>query len=423
MKPWNPVSIGEFGRVVTGGTPSSKKPHEFGDLYPFITPADISDNERLPSCGRFLSEVGAEAHKRIRLPKHTPCVVCIGATIGKVCLTERDSFTNQQINSIIVNASKHDAAFVYYLASVLSETLKAFAGGAATPIINKSIFSKLRLQAPALQEQKKIAAILTAYDDLIENNQRRITALEKMAEEIYREWFVRLRFPGHEKVKLVKGVPEGWTTPPASEAFVVMGGGTPKTDVAAFWDGDIPFFTPKDSHVGFYVLGTEKTLTEKGLESCSSSLFPKNTIFITARGTVGELCLAHCDMAMNQSCYALAPRTEPAVYFHFLAMKTAITYIKGISKSGVFDNIVIDTFKGVPIRMPNKNLVSEFNRIAEPVFEQIGLLLQQNTALRQTRDLLLPRLISGKLRVDKLDIQFPPSMVSSQSTTPSNANS
>ncbi|TSA37777.1 MAG: restriction endonuclease subunit S [Verrucomicrobiaceae bacterium] len=303
----------------------------------------------------------------------------------------------------------NDPLFLSFFLQTLK--LENFDVGSANPTLNRNHVHKIKVIFPkTIDTQKKIAAILSAYDELIENNRRRIALLEKLAEEIYREWFVRLRFPGHEKVRVTKGVPQGWSIQPASEAFHVMGGGTPKTEVAVYWDGEISFFTPKDSHFGFYVLDTEKTLTEKGLQSCSSQLFPAETIFITARGTVGELCLAHRPMAMNQSCYALAPRGEQSVYFHFLAMKLAITYIKGISKSGVFDNIVIDTFKNVPIRMPSAELLRSFNEMAKPIFAQIGCLLQTNVRLTETRDKLLPRLISGKLSVEDLGIQFPPGM-------------
>lgn len=309
--------------------------------------------------------------------------------------------------------------YVYlFKSSLIRSVLSIYGGGTNINNLNQQILCNLDVPLPPLAVQKNIAAILSAYDELIENNQRRIALLEKLAEEIYREWFVRLRFPGHEKVKRVKGVPAGWSVQPASEAFRVMGGGTPKTEVAVYWDGEIPFFTPKDSHVGFYVLNTEKTLTEKGLQSCSSQLFPSETIFITARGTVGELCLAHRPMAMNQSCYALAPRGEQSVYFHFLAMKLAITYIKGISKSGVFDNIVIDTFKNVPIMVPTTDLLRSFNEMAKPIFGQIGCLLQTNVHLTATRDQLLPRLISGKLSVENLDIQFPPGMAEELNAAP-----
>ena len=282
--------------------------------------------------------------------------------------------------------------------------------GATMSSLNQDIVRRLSFPAPEIQIQQKIAAILSSYDDLIETNKRRIALLEKMAEEIYREWFVRLRFPGHEKIKVVKGVPEGWEKQESSKTFAVLSGGTPKTDIPVYWDGEIPFFTPKDANDNFYVLNTEKSITPKGLRSCNSQLYKKDTIFITARGTVGKLALANCDMAMNQSCYALVQRSDMAVYFYFLSMKNAITYLKGVCKSGIFDNIIVDTFKIVPILVPPDNIVKHFNGLVGPFFQQMSILLQKNIILTATRDALLPRLISGKLSVENLDIMFPPGM-------------
>ena len=112
-------------------------------------------------------------------------------------------------------------------------------------------------------------------------------------------------------------------------------------------------------------------------------------------------------MAMNQSCYALQPKHASAVYFHYLAIRESIAYLKGISKSGVFDNIVMDTFRNVPLLMPQPNLRDRFNQLVEPFFVQVASLLETNRQLATTRDALLPRLISGKLAVDGLDIRFP----------------
>lgn len=274
------------------------------------------------------------------------------------------------------------------------------------------------LDVPTLTNQRKIAAILSAYDDLIENNQRRIALLEKMAEELYREWFVRLRFPGYEHVKFENGLPAEWVAKNSSDIFNVLSGGTPKTDVSQFWDGDIPFFTPRDASENFYVQATEKNITDKGLLSCNSQLYCKDTIFITARGTVGKLALALRDMAMNQSCYALQPKRNDDAYFYFLAMRNSITYIKGVANSGVFDNIVVDTFKTVPMLLPPMRLVAEFNLLVKPMFEKIGRLLESQVLLTTTKKKLLPRLISGKLPVDALDIQFPPSMQDPASDQP-----
>lgn len=209
MTDWGLKRIDALGKVITGKTPSSDYPDEFGCEYPFITPSDIPNTQKFIRAERFLSEKGMEAHKRIQLPPKATCVVCIGATIGKTCMTAVPSFSNQQINTIIAN-KESDADFVYYIATTLRDALVVFAGGAATPIVNKSAFSSIKVLVPSYKIQRKIAAVLSAYDDLMENNNRRIAMLEKMAEELYREWFMRLRFPRHEKAAIVKGVPEGW---------------------------------------------------------------------------------------------------------------------------------------------------------------------------------------------------------------------
>ncbi len=298
--------------------------------------------------------------------------------------------------------------FLSYFLSTLR--LQNFDTGASNPTLNRNHLHKIKVIAPAPKEQEKITAILAAYDDMIANNQRRIALLESMAEEIYREWFIRMRFPGYEMASHEKGMPLGWQASTAAAMVHVQGGGTPSTEVSQYWGGDIPFFSPKDSHDGAYCMHTEQRITELGLENCASRLFPKSTIFITARGTVGNLVLAGEPMAMNQSCYALVPKIDKEPYFVFTGLKCAVDVIKGVSNSGVFDNVVMDTFKIIPLINPGDALRKRYNHVAGPIYEQSLMLRRSNMSLSTTRDALLPRLISGKLRVDSLDIQFPPSM-------------
>lgn len=268
---------------------------------------------------------------------------------------------------------------------------------------------KTSLELASSEAQPKIAAILSAYDDLTANNQRRIALLESTAEEIYREWFVRMRFPGCTSAKWEHGLPVGWRAGSASEVVNVLGGGTPRTEVPAYWDGEIPFFSPKDSHGGAICIETDQAITEVGLESCASQLFEAATIFITARGTVGNIVLAGEPMAMNQSCYALVPKNKAHLYFVFVGLRCAVSVIKGVSNSGVFDNIVMDTFKIIPMINPGPALAARFSNLVKPLFEQSLALRRTNKVLRTQHDALLPRLISGKLKVDHLDIRLPPS--------------
>src|SRR5690606_33407984 len=195
--------------------------------------------------------------------------------------------------------------FLYYYFSSRStiERIANLVSSSGVPHINLTVLRNFTVPVPPLRVQKHVADVLSAYDDFIENNKRRIALLEESARLLYREWFVHLRFPGHEHVPVVDGVPEGWERVSASDAVDVLSGGTPKTSVGEFWDGDIPFFTPKDAVDVPYVGETEKSITRRGLANCNSRLYPKDTLFITARGTVGRINLAQKPMAMNQSCY------------------------------------------------------------------------------------------------------------------------
>jgi len=228
------VRIADLGRVVTGKTPPSAQAGMFGGDYPFLTPTDIDGIARYIKPERFLSPEGRDYQQRLMLPARAICTVCIGATIGKVCMTDRPSFTNQQINSVIVNEDVHDPFFVYHLLTTLRDELKSNAGGAATPIINKTAFSEIEVSVPSLPAQRRIAGILSAYDDLIENNQRRIKILEEMARSLYREWFVHFRFLGHGKVKMVPSslgpIPQGWEVKPLRDLALVTMGLSPKGD-------------------------------------------------------------------------------------------------------------------------------------------------------------------------------------------------
>ncbi len=223
--------------------------------------------------------------------------------------------------------------------------------------------------------------------------------LEEAARQLYREWFVRLRFPGHEHTRITNGVPEGWDKTTAFAVMEVLSGGTPKTIVADYWGGEIPFYTPKDASDAPYVLQTERSITELGLKNCNSRLYERDTVFISARGTVGKLNLASHPMAMSQSCYALVGKGHVSQLFLFCALGEAIDYFKQHAVGAVFDAIVVDTFKLIPFTVPDEKLVRRFEDAAVPMFRQIANLMEQNQKLRAARDLLLPRLMSGEIAV------------------------
>nr|WP_314901518.1 restriction endonuclease subunit S [uncultured Deefgea sp.] len=295
----------------------------------------------------------------------------------------------------------------YLIASpAFTDYIKPIVTGVTVPHISPGQIKSFQFLLPPENVQDCVAAFLSAYDDLIENNTRRIAVLEEMARRIYEEWFVHFRYPGHEQAQKVETelglVPEGWDCGAFTDLIEVMGGGTPKKDVAEYWDGSIPFFTPRDAPDCAYTLDTLAHISELGLSKCSSKKYPKNTVFITARGTVGKLALASRDMAMNQSCYALKGRDGYGQMYTYLTAQAAVLGLKAKSHGSVFDTIITDTFRLMRIVKPPVDLAVKLESIVEPMLSLSLKLSLKNANLRQTRDLLLPRLISGELDVSTL---------------------
>lgn len=321
----------------------------------------------------------------------------VGAYCGSVAYCPDDF--NATDNTLITSCDeeKIDYCFAYYL--LKQYKLNGFAGGSAQPLITQGLLNHLKCDIPALNIQKKIVEILSAYDNLIENNNKRIKILEQMAENLYKEWFVRFRFPGHETTPLENGIPKGWSFAPFSQNADVMSGGTPSTDNPNYYDGSIPFFTPKDCDDSFFVFETITNITEDGLNHCNSQLYPENTIAITARGTVGNVALFAYPMAMNQSCFALKSDKLNNQFYLFFAIKNEVLKLKKMANGGVFDTIVVKSFDHIPLTIPSEDVLKKFERLITPIMKAIREIQISSNNLIKQRDLLLPRLMSGKLAV------------------------
>ena len=291
--------------------------------------------------------------------------------------------------------------FLYYtmLSSAFYSKADAVALGAAQRTVSLTALRNIEIEVPSLEEQSRIVNILSTYDDLIENNQKQIKLLEEAAQRLYKEWFVDLRFPGHEDVEIVDGVPEEWKKYCFSEIAEIMSGGTPRTDNASYYNGTIPFYTPKDSDSSFFAFDTITHISEEGLKNCHSKYFPVGTVIITARGTVGKTTILAVPMAMNQSCYALKCDELNSPYYLFFALNQEVDKLKTMANGGVFDTIIVKTFDSITLTVPYKNIVSAFNALVEPIMEQIKLKTKLIISLKEARDRLLPKLMSGEMEV------------------------
>jgi type I restriction enzyme S subunit len=206
-----------------------------------------------------------------------------------------------------------------------------------------------------------------------------------MAQAIFKSWFVDFEL-----------------SKPFTEIVQILGGGTPKTGTAEYWDGAIPFFTPKDA-LGTYTLTTEKSLTEAGLSNCNSRLYPVNTVFVTARGTVGKLALAGYPMAMNQSCYALVGTEDYGQHFVYHLAQYVVESLKHKASGAVFDAIVTRDFESEIIPALTVDEARSFEEKVAPIYEAILNNSNENLRLAELRNALLPRLMSGELSVTDVD--------------------
>jgi type I restriction enzyme, S subunit len=350
----------------------------------------------------YVTEDVFEKWTRRSKPKFGDVILTREAPVGEVgrfTSTDESIFLGQRLFHYRPNPDLLDWNFLAYAlqSHEVQGRLRAMGFGATVEHIKVGDAENLLIPCPPVDIQRKIGEILANYDDLIENNRRRMTLLEQSARLLYEEWFVRLRFPGHEHTRIVDGVPEGWEKRTAYDSINVMSGGTPKTTNPDFWDGDIPFYTPKDSIDNAWITGCERNITELGLTGCNSKLYPKGTVFISARGTVGKINIAQRPMAMSQSCYAMSGKYHLTPYFVYVSMSAAVGALRQQAVGAVFDAIVIDTFKRINLMVPSVEIMRMFDEIVQPVFAQVENITLQNQKLRAARDLLLPRLMSGEL--------------------------
>ena len=405
------------GRIQTG--PFGSQLHESdysADGTPVVMPADIVDGKVAVTRIARVTESHVERLKRHKLAKGD-IVYGRRGDIGRQALV-RDENIGWLCGTGCLKISLGDSPLIseflhrYLSTKAVVSWIEGQAVGATMPNLNTGILERVPVFYPKDKTtQKKIAAILSAYDELIENNQRRIALLEKMAEEIYREWFVRLRFPGHEKMKKVKGVPEGWEIDRVDSIGKIVTGKTPSTDNPRYFGGPYFFIKTPDMHGNIFIVETEEMLSQNGLDSQPSQTIPRGSICVSCIGTGGIVSITTSECQTNQQINSVVVRNPSDLEWAFFTLRNLREAIQMFGATGAtMTNLSKGKFSSLKILRPNKSIVLKYHALVNPIFVQMQSILQQTMILRSTRDLLLPRLISGKLSVEHLDIQFPPGM-------------
>lgn len=424
------LSTGPFGSAI-----SSRHFVDFG--VPVIRGGNLSQDVGLRLVDDNLAFLSTEkaAEFRRSVAKRGDLIFTCWGTVDQVGLVDGRSrypeyiVSNKQMK-FTPDPRKADSLFLYYLFSspAMREQIVAQAIGTSVPGFNLGQLKALRLRLPHLPMQQRIAGILGAFDDKIALNQRMNATLAAMARTLFRSWFIAFD-PVHAKAETrdpglptrmtdlfsdsfqdsqVGEIPSGWDVRPFADTVEIVGGGTPKTSSAEYWNGDIPWFSVVDAPVesDIWVVSTERKLTPEGVRNSSTQLLPVGATIITARGTVGRLALVGTPMAMNQSCYALVPNGGAQGYFTYFATRELVAGLQQHAHGSVFDTITRDTLGGVSVAQPSKKLIDGFESTVHPLMERVRAALFESRSLAALRDALLPKLISGELRIADADRSF-----------------
>jgi type I restriction enzyme S subunit len=301
-----------------------------------------------------------------------------------------------------------DKRFLYYIISQqeFTDYLAKNAKGAAYPAVDEGIISRADVLLPDSLTQQKIGGILATYDDLIENNEKRIRILEEIAQRLYNEWFVKLKFPGHEKVKMVDSgteygmISEGWEVKKLGEIGKAITGKTPPTVNRENFNGEILFIKTPDIHGNIFVLKTEQTLSNIGSKLQSTKILPEKTVFVSCIGTLGIAGITSKPSQTNQQINALILNDKDDYIFFYLFAKGLKQKLIGLGSNGAtMGNVNKDKFENILILYPKKMVREDFFVRTSDLFDEAIRLEKQKENLSKIRDLLIPQLATGKRAV------------------------
>lgn len=397
---WEKVMLGSVAETCLGKMLDRNKNR--GSYHPYLANINVRwgsfDLENLQEM-RF----EADENERYGL-NYGDLVICEGGEPGR-CALWRNQIPNMKIQKALhrvrVN-DEMDSRYVYYwfLLAGRRGALQQYYTGATIMHMTGQKLRTVIIDKPPLDIQTKISDYLESFDDLIENNQKQIKLLEEAAQRLYKEWFVDLRFPGHENVEIIDGTPEGWHYKKISSFGSVITGKTPSTAKSQYYGGKVPFIKIPDMHKGIFPLVTEITLSLEGANSQKNKFIPKNSIMVSCIATVGLVNISVEDCQTNQQINSIVLADERSLYYLYFAMKDLKSLLDGVGSNGAtMTNVNKEKFSNLLILCPDTILLKKYYEYSKPLFDKILNLSKNINYLTEARDRLLPKLMSGEIEV------------------------
>jgi type I restriction enzyme S subunit len=426
---WKVTTLGEVTNWRSGGTPKKDIPAYWNGNIPWISANSMYSTRYFDSDLRITHD-GLVNGSRLA-PKDSILLLVRGGALHNripVGIATRDVAFNQDVKALV---AKQEMMSPWYLLfwlmgqeNFLLNNVVEYTGIGAGKLDTKRM-QGLEILLPPRNEQDTIVELVKGMDDRIILLRETNATLEAIAQALFKSWFVDFDpvhakqqgrapegmdeataalFPDEFEESEQGLIPRGWSRLAFTETVKVIGGGTPKTSIPEYWDGDIPWFSVVDAPniTDVFVIDTTKHISLQGLNNSSTKLLAEGTTIISARGTVGRLALVGQDMAMNQSCYGLRGKADDAFFTYFSTYRL-VESLKQRSHGSVFDTITTETMKGVTVIYPDVSVIHAFETVLYPVMNRIKTNLEQAQTLATLRDTLLPRLISGQLRLPETE--------------------
>lgn len=404
-------TIGQLAEIIDGDR--GKNYPKQDEFYPqgyclFLNTGNVTKEGLIFEENQFITKEKDEALRKGKL-KRGDIVYTTRGTVGNAGYYNSNvPYENVRINSGMVilraNVEIVDARFLYQIlkSEYYRPYFKQYCTGSAQPQLPIKNFSQIYLNVPDIKTQHRIADIVSAYDDLIKNNQRQIKLLEEAAQRLYKEWFVDLRFPGHENTKIVDGVPEGWRVASIADICDTVGGGTPSTKIQSYYEkGDILWVTPTDITRNFSLalLDTEKKITPEGLKNSSANMLPAETILMTSRASVGFFGMCKYEVCTNQGFISCIPKRENLQMYLLFNLKSRVEEIRQKAGGSTYLEISKTVFHELKIILPKDEVLAEYQKNVHDIFDEIYCRTEMIKSLVDMRNRLLPKLMSGEVEV------------------------
>ena len=420
MSEWREMRLEEVADVIGGGTPSTKISDYWNGDISWITPKDLSSHgDRYISRGeRDISSLGLENSSAKLLPINS-VLLSSRAPVGYVAISSQELTTNQGFQSLVFKKG-HIPLFFYYLLKSKRAFIESHASGSTFGEVSNSVVRQITFEIPPLREQKAIAGVLSSFDDKIEHNRRMIETLEAMGKALFQSWFVnfdpvRAKAAGHptelpnaistlfpnELVSSQLGdIPKGWEVAVISNFGQVICGKTPPTKKVENFGGDYPFITIPDMRQGLVSVNAERTISEVGAKVLEGKLLPSGSVCVSCIATPGLVTLTSRKSFTNQQINSIVPAKSIYREFILFAMIQMGDLIGAAGSGGsVFANMNTGRFKELPLLRPIDEVLSAFSDICNPTMKKILSLQKEIDVIMKLRDTLLPKLMSGELRV------------------------